>query len=65
MPNRKHLFLRPYRKVSGAGRLNGRFEPFRHGDTADFCGSCFEREKTGTASEISNKLLKMSLCFPS
>lgn len=61
MPNHKHLFLRLCRKVSGGGRLNGMSELFRHVDTADFCGSCFVKEKTGIASEISNELLRVSL----
>lgn len=50
----KPLFLRLCRKVSGGGKLNGRFGPFKHVGTTDFCGSCFEKEETGTATEISS-----------
>lgn len=53
MLNCKTLFLRLCRKVSGGGKLTGRFRPFKHADTTDFCGSCFEREKAGIAREIS------------
>lgn len=53
MPNCKPLNLRLCRKVSDGGKSNGRFGPLRHVDTTEFCGSRFEREKTGIASEIS------------